>query len=115
MSYATTAARIALAQHPDQTHLTLTPNALDASKCDSLASSSLHEMIHACANFKHMKCKISDGTTLGNISCPDADCKVCADKDVDADGKNLDKSYGCEAACYGVPVSFPTANSAACK
>ncbi|MDD5434454.1 MAG: carboxypeptidase regulatory-like domain-containing protein [Nitrospira sp.] len=92
---------------PGSNTFELTPKALDVAKCDALDSSTVHEMVHAAASFRHRKCK-ADGTVLGEISCDSgADCQVCVDPDTD-------KSYGCEAACYPTTGS-KVGKASACK
>jgi transcription elongation factor len=93
---------------PGGNTLTLTPNAYKVASCDALNSSSLHEMVHACGNFKHRKCD-NAGNPIGEVSCTGqaGGCKVCVDP-------NTDKSYGCEAACYGAAGSS-VGKAAACK
>ena len=111
--------------------LTLTPNALKP-ECDALPSSTLHEMIHACG-FWHRKCRRSNGAVLGEVGCTSEFGEVCRDKPSvsctkDADCSSgpcvddcilcidpeTDKSYGCEASCYGDEGSS-VGNALACK
>ncbi|WP_281561223.1 hypothetical protein [Thalassomonas sp. RHCl1] len=92
---------------PGSNTLTLGKAALDASKCDDLSSSTLHELVHAAGGHRHRKCK-ADGTVLGEIACTvGADCKTCVDP-------NTDKAYGCEASCFPTTGS-KVGKASACK
>ncbi|WP_114327550.1 Ig-like domain-containing protein [Candidatus Colwellia aromaticivorans] len=92
---------------PGSNTLTLGKAALDVAGCQDLASSTLHEIVHAAGGQRHRKCK-ADGTVLGEIACTSgADCKTCIDPDTD-------KAYGCEASCYPVKGS-KVGKATACK